>query len=145
MDTCVIRSARPNWLTAATESPPPTTVVPLQSATAFAISCVPCANSGNSKTPMGPFQTTVFALRIRSRNSATVFGPMSMAILPVGHVHAVHELRLRRLRELRAHRVVHGEEHFHPGLLRLVQERLRRAEEVLLHEGLADGVALGLA
>ena len=33
---------------------------------------------------MGPFQITVFALRMRSRNRAAVFGPMSIAIFPAG-------------------------------------------------------------
>ena len=44
---------------AATESPPPTTVVPRQSATASATACVPAANGASSNTPIGPFQNTV--------------------------------------------------------------------------------------
>ena len=46
---------------AAIESPPPTMVVPLTSDTARAIAFVPVANAGISNTPIGPFQTTVFA------------------------------------------------------------------------------------
>src|ERR1700678_3353311 len=59
----VILSATPAALTAATESPPPTIdVAPGLSATACAILKVPFANGGNSKTPMGPFQTLVRGL-----------------------------------------------------------------------------------
>ena len=59
----VIRSARPCWLTAATESPPPTTTVAPRSARSArkrAIAFVPWANDGISKTPSGPFQNTVW-------------------------------------------------------------------------------------
>ena len=60
----VIRSARPCWVTAATESPPPTmTVAPAsaRSASIRATALVPWANDGISKTPSGPFQNTVRA------------------------------------------------------------------------------------
>ena len=59
----VIRSARPCWVTAATESPPPTTTVApasARSASIRATAFVPCANDGISKTPSGPFQKTVW-------------------------------------------------------------------------------------
>ena len=122
-----MRSARPNWLTAATESPPPTTVVPLQSATAFATSSVPLANSGNSKTPMGPFQITVFALRIRSRKSATDFGPMSMAILPSGTSTPSTSSAFAVSENSEATLVIDRQKDLRAGLLRLFQERGRRA------------------
>src|ERR1700716_4044800 len=57
----------PDWWTAATESPPPTMdVAPavVAPAMALAISNVPLANAGISKTPIGPFQTMVLALAI---------------------------------------------------------------------------------
>ena len=59
----VIRSARPCLVTAATESPPPTTIVApasARSASIRATALVPWANDGISKTPSGPFQKTVF-------------------------------------------------------------------------------------
>ena len=58
----VIRSASPCWVTAATESPPPTTTVApasARSASIRATAFVPWANEGISKTPSGPFQNTV--------------------------------------------------------------------------------------
>ena len=45
----------------ATESPPPTTVVPAQAARARAIAKVPAANGAFSNRPIGPFQNTVLA------------------------------------------------------------------------------------
>ena len=56
----VIRSARPNLLTAATLSPPPMMVSACSfSATASATAFVPASNGRISNTPMGPFQNTV--------------------------------------------------------------------------------------
>ena len=65
VETQSIRSARPASSTARTESPPPTTVCASASATACATAFVPSANRGHSKTPIGPFQKTVFASAIR--------------------------------------------------------------------------------
>ena len=61
---CVIRSASPAFLMAAIESPPPMIVVPATAATARATALVPAANASISNTPIGPFQTTVFASAI---------------------------------------------------------------------------------
>src|SRR5207302_223429 len=61
VDTWSMRSASPNRRTAAALSPPPTTVKPRQSATAPATVRVPAANGSSSKTPIGPFQSTVAA------------------------------------------------------------------------------------
>jgi hypothetical protein len=64
VDTCVTASsffARPS---AATESQPPTTVVPFERASASAIAIVPCANASISKMPIGPFQSVVCAAAI---------------------------------------------------------------------------------
>ena len=63
VEMCVMRSATPALLTAATESPPPMIVVPFTSATARATPSVPAANASISNTPIGPFHTTVFASR----------------------------------------------------------------------------------
>ena len=49
-------------------------------ATARAISSVPLANAGISKTPIGPFHTMVFAFAISAEYAAIVFGPMSSPI-----------------------------------------------------------------
>src|SRR5207244_12163472 len=58
-----IRSATPASCTARTESPPPTTVKPSQTATARATAKVPSANRGHPKTPTGAFKTAVRAAR----------------------------------------------------------------------------------
>ena len=52
-------------------------VVASVSAIAFATAFVPCASCGFSKTPIGPFQTTVFALFTTEAKSSCVLGPMS--------------------------------------------------------------------
>ena len=54
----------PAFFTAAIESPPPMIVVPFTAATACATALVPAANASISNTPIGPFQTTVFASAI---------------------------------------------------------------------------------
>ena len=59
VETWLIRSATPAWLTAASESPPPTTDAAGESATARATASVPAANGAISKTPIGPFQKIV--------------------------------------------------------------------------------------
>ena len=43
---------------------------------------VPFARGANSKQPIGPFQTTVFAALMASLKRAIVFGPMSRPIQP---------------------------------------------------------------
>src|SRR5688500_17856857 len=65
--TWLMRLSSPASATAAAESPPPTIVVaPLAvaSAIAFATARVPASKGGVSNTPMGPFQSTVFAVAI---------------------------------------------------------------------------------
>jgi hypothetical protein len=57
----VILSATPATLTAATESPPPTTETAADAATASATATVPRANGASSNTPIGPFQKIVRA------------------------------------------------------------------------------------
>src|SRR2546426_2923337 len=79
-----IRSATPARRTAASVSPPPTTENPRTPATASATPCVPSAKGGRSKTPIGPFQTTVRAVRTRSPKLRTVAGPMSSPIRSAG-------------------------------------------------------------
>ena len=77
-------SARPNLCSAATESPPPTTVWPGAAATASATARVPASNGGTSKAPIGPFQKTVPALAIRLAKLAVVLVPTSRPIQPSG-------------------------------------------------------------
>src|SRR5690606_38845992 len=67
VETWVRRSARPNWASAAPESPPPATVTASDSAIASATARVPSANGAISKAPIGPFQNTVPASAIASR------------------------------------------------------------------------------
>src|SRR3977135_2340604 len=77
VEMCVTRSAIPAFLMAAIESPPPMIVVPLTFATARATALVPAAKASISKTPIGPFQTTVFALARTFSYARAVAGPMS--------------------------------------------------------------------
>ena len=84
METWSTSSSRPNWATAAALSPPPTTLNPLVSATAWATVFVPAANRSSSNTPMGPFQKTVRASRMTSLKRPAVSGPMSSPFHPVG-------------------------------------------------------------
>src|SRR5205823_13020123 len=77
VEMCVMRSATPAFLTAAIESPPPMIVVPRTAATAWAMAFVPTANAGISNTPIGPFQTTVFASASAPSYRVIVDGPMS--------------------------------------------------------------------
>src|SRR5215469_13940913 len=85
VEICVYASGgRLRCLTAAAESPPPTTVSPATWLIASASARVPAANAGNSKTPGGPFQNTVFASASLRANSSRVAGPMSSPSLPSG-------------------------------------------------------------
>ncbi|OPZ68868.1 MAG: hypothetical protein BWY81_00692 [Firmicutes bacterium ADurb.Bin467] len=59
-------------------------VVASDSAMAFAIASVPLAKFGISNTPIGPFQTTVFADLTSLANSSIVLGPMSRPCQPSG-------------------------------------------------------------
>src|ERR1700676_4596114 len=53
-------------------------------ATALAISSVPFANAGVSKTPMGPFHTMVLAPEISAAKAGAVLGPISRPIWSAG-------------------------------------------------------------
>src|SRR5579871_3026590 len=66
VETWLIFEVTPALLIAFSESPPPTTEVAPESATAFASATVPRSNGGFSNTPIGPFQTIVFAPRMIS-------------------------------------------------------------------------------
>src|SRR2546426_9377692 len=77
VETWLTAPCRPARASAATESPPPTTVVALESASARAIAIVPRLNAATSKMPMGPFQSTVRAAAISFANRSMVRGPMS--------------------------------------------------------------------
>ena len=80
METWESSPATPACCTAATLSPPPTTVNAGLAAIARAIASVPAANAGRSNTPAGPFQNTVRAdpmtVAMRPRDA----GPMSRII-----------------------------------------------------------------
>src|SRR3954462_1794089 len=87
VETWVTLEARPISAMAAAESPPPTMVrapVPVASASASATARVPAANSATSNIPIGPFQNTVFAPRMRWRYSSRALGPMSRPSIPSG-------------------------------------------------------------
>src|SRR3989442_953756 len=78
LETWVSFDVRP--ATAAAESPPPTTLVAprrVASTIATATARVPASNGGCSNTPIGPFQTTVFARSRRARESRRVVSSMS--------------------------------------------------------------------
>ena len=78
-----MRFANPNESTASAVEPPPIIVIPfLNWANDSAIFLVPISNGGTSKTPAGPFQTTVLDFRIKAAKLFAVSGPMStIAIL----------------------------------------------------------------
>src|ERR1035438_8335612 len=61
VETWVILLVTPAALMAFSESPPPTTEMAPEAATALASATVPASKGGFSKMPMGPFQITVFA------------------------------------------------------------------------------------
>ena len=93
------------------ESPPPTTLIAPDPATAFAIATVPTSKGGISKTPMGPFQMMVFAVAMTFR--ATPRSRLRADIethLAVGH--RVNGFMLRRQSfELRGSDVIHRQRH----------------------------------
>mmetsp|Transcript_18107 Transcript_18107/g.44738 ORF Transcript_18107/g.44738 Transcript_18107/m.44738 type:complete len:210 (-) Transcript_18107:668-1297(-) len=84
----LISSARPDCSVAATESPPPITVmVPfslVKSAMMLTKSKVPLANFSNSKTPIGPFMIMVLQVERAAFCSSVVLGPLSRPIQPSG-------------------------------------------------------------
>src|ERR1035437_1587660 len=84
VETCEILAVTPAALMAFSESPPPTTLMAPDSATALASATVPLSNGGFSKIPMGPFQMMVLAPATTWENSAMVAGPISTAILSSG-------------------------------------------------------------
>src|SRR5688572_13646391 len=59
VEMCEMWPASLALLMAAIESPPPTMLIPRQVATACATTLVPLARASISKTPIGPFHTTV--------------------------------------------------------------------------------------
>src|SRR5690606_31202968 len=77
VETWSQRAARPACWTAATLSPPPTTVKPGQLAIAWATARVPAAKAGFSKRPIGPFHSTVCASESALAKRASDSGPMS--------------------------------------------------------------------
>src|SRR5882672_3416116 len=92
VETCVSLSSIP--ATAATESPPPTTVTaPFfpASTRAFAIARVPASNGGVSNTPIGPFQKIVLARSKRAAKSCCVVSSMSNTAQPLGIASAATE------------------------------------------------------
>src|ERR1019366_2770168 len=84
VETWLILSATPALLMAFSESPPPTTEIAPDSATAFASATVPLSKGGFSNTPIGPFQMIVFAPLMIPSYSAIVFSPISRPIMPSG-------------------------------------------------------------
>src|SRR3569833_1445443 len=72
VETCEILLVTPAAMIAFSESPPPTTDVAPESATALASATVPASNGGFTKMPIGPFQITVLALRITAAYSSRV-------------------------------------------------------------------------
>ena len=67
-----------NWAAAAAESPPPTTVNPLHSATAWATVRVPASKRGSSNTPIGPYSGGIFSDVIAEARTVFWNGPMGV-------------------------------------------------------------------
>ena len=136
-------AGKPSCRTAAAESPPPTTVSPLTALIASASARVPAANAGNSNTPAGPFQNTVFASASFCANSARVCRAHVQA-LPVGRELADrdHPVVGVRREPVGGHQV-HRQHDLHPAPLRLGQHLGDLRDLVRLEQRLAHLVALG--
>ena len=146
VEMCEIFPATPDWWTAATESPPPTMEVAPRSvaaATAMAMSRVPLAKAGISKTPMGPFHTMVFALEISAAYKAMERGPMSRPIWSSGVASDVYGGGGGIGFELRGDDLVDREEEFEVFLVRVVENFLGKIQLFDFDKGFADGMALG--
>ena len=139
----LMRSATPAFVTAAIESPPPMIVVPVTPATASATALVPFANASISNTPIGPFQTTVFARPDHARRSA----PRSPGRCrdPCDRQSRDRPHRASRAgrppRASRPPRGRSGSSNCTPRCLRPLLQVARRVELVVLDERLADGHA----
>ena len=142
VEMCVMSPARPERMTAATESPPPTTLMAPLSATAAAIAIVPAANGGTSNMPIGPFQKTVRAVAIAARKRSTVSGPMSSPILPAGISRTV--VGRRAGARLVGHDVVDRQHADRPAVPRAAAQQLAgQADLVLLDERPAGRLPCG--
>ena len=83
VEICEKDDSIPNCLTAAAESPPPTTVKALPGvAIALATASVPPVNRRSSNLPIGPFQRIVLALPISALNAAAMRGVEVDIFLP---------------------------------------------------------------
>ncbi len=136
----VMRSVTPALATAAIESPPPMTVVPLTAATAFATSSVPFANASISNTPIGPFQITVFAPGDDvAVNLHGLWPDVEAHPLADGGIADVERLRRRAGFELWRDDVIDGELEAQAALLGPPLDVTRRVELFGFDERLADG------
>mmetsp|Transcript_75871 Transcript_75871/g.181496 ORF Transcript_75871/g.181496 Transcript_75871/m.181496 type:complete len:225 (+) Transcript_75871:301-975(+) len=87
VDTKETLSSMPHLAAAVAESPPPMMPTPpeaCRAATASSNALVPLEKLSNSKTPAGPFQTTVLASFTFVAKSSMLFGPQSMPSQPSG-------------------------------------------------------------
>src|SRR5690625_1576139 len=85
VEICEKSSSYPSEAAAAAESPPPMIVTASsRPASALHTPIVPCAKFSNSKTPIGPFQTTVLASPRCDLNVSTVSLPISSPIISSG-------------------------------------------------------------
>src|SRR5262249_6247769 len=85
VEMCAKRLAHGACARAAAVSPPPMMdLTPSVLASASPTARVPCANSGSSKNPSGPFQMTVLARAISLLNCSMVVGPISSPIRSPG-------------------------------------------------------------
>ena len=110
VETWLIVASSPICSTAAAESPPPTIVVApraVASAIASATARVPASNGGVSNTPIGPFQTTVLAPAIASRERRRRLpGRCRTSPRPPESRRAPPRARLRRVERRRHERVL---------------------------------------
>ncbi len=143
VDTNVTRSSRPNFLSAATESPPPTTeTARLLRDIASATTRVPVSNGFISNTPIGPFQKIVFARPISCLNDSSDAGPMSRPIIETGISLLADDLGLGVLGEGVCHHEVHGQDDLDAFVGGLGQHLLGGFDPVALDDGLAHLGAL---
>ena len=139
VEMCDMRGARPALLTAATESPPPmieTAPLSVRSASVSAIAKVPLAKGSISKTPIGPFHTTVLQSASAAWISAVAFGPLSTPSQPAGIASAATTFDAASAANLSAMTTSVGRIICTPFALRA--PRSAAAELVVLDERVAD-------
>ena len=143
VEICVMAWLQSVRASAAMVSPPPTTVVPVQAATARAISTVPWRNGGISKTPIGPFQTTVRAVQHLAKTSDS--GHANIQTLPTGRNTLIsHHPRRDVGLDVLGNHVITRQETLYPAFGGFGENIAGHGETVGLDQGITHRIALYL-